>query len=405
MTSPTAPRALFRRTLGFAFGALLVLSAVAFVYRARDLFLLFGAALALAAAARPVTDGFVRRGIARAPATAIAYLAGLVLAGSFASVMLGAAVTEVGPAGSHLLRSYEQLVAQLSDGGHLAQTLAALLPRPDASGVVSRLLPPGEAGLTAFVVTSVALEVVVSAVLVFVLSVYWGKHQGHATRFFLSLMPATQRPWIRQLMEDIDTSVGSLILAEGLKSMFVAVALALLFRLLRLPFPTVPALAIGLLRIVPLAGKALGVVVAAVAALPAGPFALVAAPVLALTISLCSDRAGQRLMSCREVNPLLGIFMAVVTWNLLGWWGLVLAPPLSAALQTTLETARALKRAGGPRVPVGWDEIARRQEALFERARTARFPIPRATAALLRRLEELIHAIREPDRQDASVIR
>lgn len=405
MTTYTSPRAIFRRMFGIALGALLVLSAVAFVYRARDLFLLFGAALALAAAARPVADGFMRRGIGRVPATAIAYVAGLVLVGSFAAVMFGTAFNEVGPAGGHLLRRYELLLAELADGGHLAQLLASILPRPDASGVVSRLLPPSEAGSAAFTVTSFALEVFVSAILVVVFSLYWGKHRPHAIRLFLSLIPATQRTWVRQLIEDIDTSVGTLILNEGLKSMLVSVVLALLFRLLGLPFPTVPALVIGLLRVVPLAGKALGLVVAVVAAAPAGPFALVAAPSLTLAASLTADRVCQRLLSCREMNPLLGIFMAVVTWNLLGWWGLLLAPPLSATLQTGLETVRALRRTGGPHVPAGWDEIVDRQDQLFTRARAAPFPIPRATAALLRRLEELMRVIREPDQSTASVVR
>lgn len=387
-------RALFRRWLGISFGALLVLSAVAFLYYARSLFFLFGAAVALAAAARRVANGFMRLGCGRGAGTLLAYLTGVLIAAVFTDVMLGLSWSEVGPAGGRLLRGYEELTAQLTDGGRLSQLLASILPRPDATGVLSHLLPANDRGATAFTITSVTLEVVVSVVLVLTFSLYWGKHRGPATRLFLSMIPATQRAWVRHLMEDIETNVGSLILNEGLKTMLVSIVLALLFRLLQLPFPTVPALLIGLLRVVPLAGKALGLVIAMLAAAPAGTAQLVAAPLLTMAVFVGVDRAAHRLLSCRDPNPLLGVFMALVTWNLLGWPGLLLAPLLSATLQTGLETARALKRTGPQSVPLGWDQISARQQTLLDRVRAAAFPIPRATAALLQRLEDLIHAVR-----------
>src|SRR5881396_2687532 len=155
-------RALFRRWLGISFGALLVLSAVAFLYYARSLFFLFGAAVALAAAARLVANGFMRLGCGRGTGTALAYLTGVLIAAVFTDVMLGLSWSEVGPAGGRLLRGYEQLTAQLTDGGRLSQLLASILPRPDATGVLSHLLPANDGGATAFTITSVTLEVVIS---------------------------------------------------------------------------------------------------------------------------------------------------------------------------------------------------------------------------------------------------
>jgi hypothetical protein len=303
----------------------------------------------------------------------------------------------VGPAGGHLLRRYELLVAELSDGNRIAQMLASILPRPDASGVVSGFLQPGEMTATAFTLTSVALELILSVLIIFMFSLYWGKQRAHATRFFLSLIPATQRAWIRHVIEDIETSVGALILSESLKIMTVTVLLALMFRGLGLPFPTFPALLIGLLRVVPLAGKALGLVVALVAAAPTGGLGLVAAPVATFLVFVAVDRACHRLISCHDLNPLLGIFIALVTWGAYGWSGLLLAPPISAALQTAIQSFIAMKRTGGPHVPLAWEEITARKEALEERVRSAPFPIPRGTAALLRRLDDLLHAVRTED--------
>ena len=123
------------------------------------------------------------------------------------------------------------------------------------------------------------IDVAARIVVVVALSAYWSASREAFERLWLSLVPAPQRPRARDVWRSVERAVGSHVRGEVSVSVLSALVLAVIFRLARLPLPMLPALAAGVLRLVPF----FGVPAAAGAAFLAGN-----------TVGLADGRGGGR---------------------------------------------------------------------------------------------------------------
>ena len=105
------------------------------------------------------------------------------------------------------------------------------------------------------------------------ISAYWSTSREAFERLWLSLVPAPQRPRARDVWRGVERAVGSHVRGELAVSVLSALVLAVVFRLACLPLPMLPALAAGVLRLIPF----FGVPAAAGAAFLAGSTVSVAA--------------------------------------------------------------------------------------------------------------------------------
>jgi predicted PurR-regulated permease PerM len=132
----------------------------------------------------------------------------------------------------------------------------------------------------------------------------------------------------------VERAVGLHARGEIAVSVLSILSLAVIFRLGRLPLPMLPALAAGLLRLVPF----FGVPMAAGAAFVAGSTVsvvtgAVTAAVTVVVLIAVDQIVARRLLAARRPSPTLTVLLVVALVDAYGVIGLVFASPLAMAIE------------------------------------------------------------------------
>ena len=170
------------------------------------------------------------------------------------------------------------------------------------------------------------------------ISAYWSTSREAFERLWLSLVPAPQRPRARDVWRGVERAVGSHVRGELAVSVLSALLLAVVFRLAYLPLPMLPALAAGVLRLIPF----FGVPAAAGAAFLAGSTVSIAvgaasAAVTVVVILAVDQIVARRLLAARRPSQTLTVLMVVALVDAYGLIGLVFASTLAMAIEACLE--------------------------------------------------------------------
>jgi hypothetical protein len=127
--------------------------------------------------------------------------------------------------------------------------------------------------------------------------------------------------------------VGDHLRAELGQSLLVVLLSGLVFDLAALPTPMLPALAAGLLRLVPFFGAGVATVVAYLAGAAVGPAVGALAAAYTLLLLLLVGWGARHLAGCRPASPTLAVFLSVALADAYGIAGLAAASTLAAAAQ------------------------------------------------------------------------
>jgi predicted PurR-regulated permease PerM len=329
-------------TVATAAASALLLALIAWKLRGPVVLLLLGAALA--SAAQVVIDALEARGLKRGLALALTYGSALVfmvgavlaLSGSFLADLRGSAET--------LGRTYERLSARLPEGGALAQLLAANLPPPrQLMNELSRSNPASLAG-DALATSGWLLERLSAVLIVLILALHWTAAGDRLTRFGLVLIPAHRRAWARLVLADVASAVGRQLAGGLMKGYLALLVFAVGFRALGVPFPTLLAVIVAALAVVPLVGVLLGPGLVLAVTWNQAPGAAVSAALATAALMLLLDRVlARRLLDARRSNPVLEIVVLLVLARAVGPLGLLAAPAVAAILHITVEQL-ALRR-------------------------------------------------------------
>ncbi|MGQ0570801.1 MAG: AI-2E family transporter [Armatimonadota bacterium] len=210
---------------------------------------------------------------------------------------------------------------------------------PDLTAIIDRL--PQEAGrLTEYVgaATGVAFRVfggIVSAVTVFILSVYMLLEAPAVKAAFLDLFPAKSHKRLEALLRDVGLKFGGWLRGQLLLGLIIGVISGLGTWMLGLPYPFLLGLAAGITEMVPIIGPVLGAIPAILVAL-FGPFWRLLAVIAFFTAvqqlegHLLVPRVMQQAVG---LSPLLTIIAILIGAKLMGIVGALLAVPIAAALQ------------------------------------------------------------------------
>jgi predicted PurR-regulated permease PerM len=133
----------------------------------------------------------------------------------------------------------------------------------------------------------------------------------------------------------VERAVGSHVRGEVANSVLSILALAVVFRLGRLPLPMLPALAAGLMRLVPFFGIAL----AAGAAFLAGTTVSIAAGAVTAAVTVAvlvavDQIVARRLLVTRRPSPTLTVLLIVALVDAHGVIGLIFASTLAMAIES-----------------------------------------------------------------------
>jgi predicted PurR-regulated permease PerM len=314
--------------------SLATLTVAALLWRFRDAAILFALSVVLAAAARPAIDALEQR-LGRSFAVGLTYLVGLGLFGIFTYLVSRGVLHELDDAAVRLSAAYDRLRAQASTSRALPAALLGRLPPAAAlyhaiGGARPTLLLDQALGLTRNTIDAATRIIVVVA-----LSAYWSASREAFERLWLSLVPAPQRPRARDVWRAVEGAVGSNVRGELSVSVLSALVLAVIFRLAHLPLPMLPALAAGVLRLVPF----FGVPAAALTAFLAGntvslPAGAAAAAVTVLVIVALERVIAVRLLAARRPSQTLTVLLIVALVDAYGVIGLLFASTVAMAIES-----------------------------------------------------------------------
>jgi predicted PurR-regulated permease PerM len=311
------------------FTLLAVFGAALLVLRLLDILILVFVALVIAATLRPMVSALQKRGIPKALALLLIYLAILgVLAGLFV-LAVPALVNQTGALVRGLPQVYTRLIATLEANPNEAiRTLPQRLPTTEQLAsqlqAVSGVVLTGALGLGVSV-----LALLTKLLSIIVLSIYLTLGQSRLERFWLSLAPAAWRSELLGIWREIESRLGGYVRGEILLMTSIGVMASLGYLVIGLPYPLALGVLAGLLEFVPMVGPTLGALPAVVVALSISPQAALFVVVYSIAIQLIENNIlVPRLMGHSVgVSPVIVILAVFAFTSLLGITGAFLAIP------------------------------------------------------------------------------
>lgn len=338
-----------KRLAIYSVSVLATVTAVLVLWQFRSVLLLFLLSLALASAARPLVTRLVERGAPLWLGILLTYLAGLSVLAALLLLLGPALLAEGQNLADKGASAYENTWLAWARGATSQQAIAARLPPPN---LLFEALTGAQGELLAqrlFDVTTAVFALLGSFIVALVLSVYWTVDQARFERLWLSLLPAGQRGQARLLWQAIEDGVGAYIRSEVVQSFIGIVLLYVGYRLIGLPYAALLALLGGIVWLVPLVGVFLTVGPVFAAGMLGGMWVAVTAVVYTLTILLLLELwVEPRFFNRRRYSSLLTVLLMLILIEDFGVIGLILAPPLSAAIQIFGSHWLAAQKAADP---------------------------------------------------------
>lgn len=313
---------------------LLTLGGLLLLWEFREAIVLFLLSLALAAAFRPPVELLIARKFPRVPAILLTYFVGIAFLFLLIYLISGPLTRELQQATDNFAVAYTLIQEQWSEGNQFQQAIAGQLPPLETLyGAVA-----GEQG-AAFFQTVVGFAANLFALLsglaiVLALSLYWSADRVHFERLWLSLLPAGRRSRAREIWRDIEQGVGAYIRSEVFQAILAGLLLGTAYSLLGLRYPTLLALLGALAWLIPWLGAVLAVIPPLVIGLGEGLWLGLAAALVTLAVLVLMEMVVEkRFFDRRRYSSILLVLTVIALADVMGLIGILIAPPLAAAIQ------------------------------------------------------------------------
>lgn len=291
--------------------------------------------IATSAAFRPVVDYFIGRGFSKSLSLAATYLIFVLSVVVLLFAASGALLGDLQHFADDFVTSYERIKAQWPLSGTLFQrTMAEGLPAvEDFMAALS-----GEQGLTILQgLLGGAMNFfgfLGQLAVILILSAYWSTDRLHFERLWLSLVPGERRSQARELWRSVEAGVGAYIRSEAIQSVIAGLLLWLGYRAMGLNYPALLAVLGALAWLIPW----LGAVLAILPPLLVGwgtslTFGVFAAAYTLVVLMFLEFFVEPRFFTRKGYSSLLTVVVIIPMGMAFGLIGVILAPPLAAALQ------------------------------------------------------------------------
>lgn len=324
-----------RRFVPSVFIVLATLVILILVWVLREGLILFFLSLVLAAATRAPVIFWTNRGLHHTLAVILTHLLVLILLAGLLFIILGPGLNELQQVTDSFDQSYRQITANWPRGTPFQQIIGNQLPPPqDLYDAIA-----GEEGtqlLQNFLgVASNLMDSITKLAIVIVLSIYWSFDRLNFEWQWIWLLPVDKRRRARDVWHKVEDSVGGYVRSELLQSVIAGLVLGAGYYLMGLKFPVLIALIGALLWLIPWLGAVLATVLAFFAGLSAGTVLAIAAPLYTIVVLGFLELVVEpRLFTRRHYSSLLVVILMVAMAQAYGVIGLLLAPPLAAAVQS-----------------------------------------------------------------------
>lgn len=301
-------------------------------------------ALLVAATAETVIQGWQSRGLSRSLSVLLTYTGGSVILALILLAVVPSLTAELTTLYREALPLYSAFRESWRGQEGLWHLLSVGMPEPEAvSAFFLPRWPQLFEGLTLFGESAVTL------LLVGVLAVYWSIQRPWLTFGVYRLSPARHRSYLRRTLSEAECALGLHFVAEALASLIAMTLVFCVAYAQGLPYPVVVSVAVALLRLIPVAGFPITVVLAVVAGHGVDTQAAILTPLGVVASERLANVLVNQMVGHRHINPFLTVVMVVALAKILGWPGLLVAPAAASVLEICLDR---FKRRPFPQIQV-----------------------------------------------------
>ena len=285
--------------------------------------------LALAATIRPPSRSESRRSFTTRFVSILFYLVGISLCGMLIFLAGRLLIGDLQLLAQRIALQNTWLLPTGLQGGLFEKALVGWLPTPnklfDAATGQPQLVIPALLGFTQGVGGLIS-----GVVIIFFLSIYWSINQNHFERLWLSLLPAEQRKYARDIWRTVEHDLGAYIRSEIIQSLLAAFLLGFGYWLLGSPYPALLARIGAVAWLVPVVGAALAVILPLILALLTGAqLSLITVLYTLIVLVALQIWVEPRLFKLKWDNPILTFVLLLAMAESFGLLGIIAAPPLS----------------------------------------------------------------------------
>jgi len=325
------PQVITVSTLSIVKVAIFLLAAF-FLYMIRDIIALFFMSLVLASIINPLANWFQAKGWSRAGAVLLLYLLILAIIGAIVMLLVPAVVTETRDLlvnadaiwGSFIatLGPLREFVASHGLGASLSEALTGMADGLNvaAGGIVATIK-----GL----VTSLA-----SLIIVLVVAFYLVVSEDALKRLFRAVAPEAYQPYLVDLFQRIEKSIGGWVRGQLILSVIIGVAVYVTLQILGVKYALVLALAAGVAEAIPYVGPVFSAIPAILIALTQSPMKGLLVAIMYVVIQQVENHVlvPKIMQKVTGLHPIVSIFSMLIGVKVAGLVGALLAIPVAMML-------------------------------------------------------------------------
>jgi putative permease len=314
--------------------ALLTLAVLVVLWEFREAIVFFLFSLVIGAVFRPLVERLVNRGIPRVLAIFLNYFAVIgmiILVIYLVSAPVG---RELQHATDNFAVAYTRIQRDWAEGNPIQQAVVA--PMPPIDDFYQGIAGDSGAGLLQAVVgiASNLFEIGSAIVIITALSMYWSADRVYFERLWLSLLPAGHRVRARSVWREIEYRVGQYVRSKAIQAIIGGFCLYIAYTAIGLRYPTILALLGAFAWLIPWIGAVLAIAPAFLLGLESGlGISFLAAGItliILLGLELVIDKY---LFKRRRYSSVLLVVIVIAMADVFGLAGVLVAPPLAAAIQ------------------------------------------------------------------------
>lgn len=326
----------FKRIALITAVALFTVGMLGLAWRFANVIALVAVSLAVAAMTRAPIEWLTSRRVPKSLAMLLIYGTGLAVLGAIVWFVTPRLFTEFQSLSQNISVMYARFESEWRTGSALQQSVIQRLPDAEQ---LNDLLLNGETGIVqaAMLATMNLVDVITQSLLVIVISLYWSSDNLRFERLMLSLIPASHRGRVRSTWREIEKGIGAYLRSEVVQFLLAAIVLAIGFWAMGVRYPMLRAVFAALAWLLPLVGGAVALIPVLLFGLFISPALAVAATVFMFAVFAFLEFVVERRLYPRErYGSVLVLLITVIMVEALGIVGLLIAPPLAAAIQIAL---------------------------------------------------------------------
>ncbi|OGL97307.1 hypothetical protein A2332_01135 [Candidatus Uhrbacteria bacterium RIFOXYB2_FULL_41_18] len=315
----------------------LIILAIWFLWFIRDIVAIFLVALLLAGLIDPFADWFAKKRIPRGLAVLIVYVVLGALVIAITILLVPVVIEQSIQLLSNFSSTFGGVTQFFGEGfvwGSQQTNIESLLPtlqsfHQSLSGSVSSLFST----LKGFVGGLVALFIVL------VLAFYMVVEEENARKYFRNLAPLEYQPYIGQLLQKIQTKIGSWLRGQIILGLIVGLAVFVGLSLLGVEYALLLAIIAGLLEVIPYVGPIISLIPAVIIGFAHSPIQGILVLALYLFIQQLENNilVPKIMQKVTGLNPIISIAALLIGVKLGGLVGAVLSIPVATLLVVILE--------------------------------------------------------------------